>query len=222
MSLPQNHRYQSSRSLWLTFSFGMLGNDKMAIRRFVRKTKCMCSSCLLVVGSFRVSSSSSFSHPSTVTFFEVLMGRSSWSGRAEMMYLLAIHPTSPWAQSLNCFFRRASEPWSSNRGMGNWTIVVQVWSSCRRSQRASSSGADCVVVCSNPAGPTRPGCRAPVPISCCACLTHCEMRMARWLAFSCVMRAPPRSVWRKWRSAGELFLASVMVGHRSARSSTER
>ena len=91
------------------------------------KTRCMCSSCRRVVGSFRVSSSSSFSHPSTVTFLDVLIGRSSCSGRAEMKYLLAIHPISPCAQSLNCFFNKASEPWSSSLGMGNWTTAVPDW-----------------------------------------------------------------------------------------------
>ena len=83
------------------------GKERMAMRRFVLKTRCMCSSCLRVVGNFLVSSSSSFSHPSTVTFLEVLTGLSSWPGNAEMMYLLAIQPTSPCAQSLNCFFKRA-------------------------------------------------------------------------------------------------------------------
>ena len=43
MSFPQNHRYQSSRSLWVMFSFGMLGKERMAMRRLVRKTRCMCS-----------------------------------------------------------------------------------------------------------------------------------------------------------------------------------
>ena len=183
------------------------------MRRFVLKTRCMCSSCLRVVGNFLVSSSSSFSHPSTVTFLEVLIGLSSWSGNAEMMYLLAIQPTSPCAQSLNCFFKRASEPWSSSRGIGSWTTVVQVWRICLLSQSASSEGASCVAVCMSPAGPTRPWFSPPVPSSCWACLTHCEIRIAKWLVFSCVIKAPPRSVWRNWRSAGALFLASVMVGH---------
>lgn len=101
MSLPQNHRYQSSRSAWVTLSRGMLGNESFAISRLVRKIKCMCSNCLRVVGSFLVSSSSSFSQPSTVIFRLDLMGLSSCSGRAEMMYLLAIQPISPWEQCLN-------------------------------------------------------------------------------------------------------------------------
>ena len=68
------------------------------------------------------------------------MGLSSWSGSAEMMYLLAIQPTSPCAQSLNCFFNKASEPWSSNR-----TTTVHVWMSWRRSQRAQRG---CYLCCS--------------------------------------------------------------------------
>ena len=80
----------------------MLRHIKLGeLRESLRKTLCILSRCLRVVGSLRSSSSSSLSQPSTVTLRLVLNGFSSSSGRALTMYLALIKPNSPLEQKRN-------------------------------------------------------------------------------------------------------------------------
>ena len=91
-------------------------SDAVLTNRVVRKTMCILSSCLLVVGFALISSSSWPSHPPKVNLFEVFVGSSPSSGRALTRCLTWMKPTSPLATTRCCRFSRASLPWNSRRG----------------------------------------------------------------------------------------------------------
>ena len=108
----------------------------MHISRFVVNTVCIFCNCLIVVG-FALDSSSSSPSSAWISVFRFLMGRSSVSGRREMIWRLVKKPISPLRQYLNCFLRNVSEPCSS---IGGFRLLVLSWycaSSCALSHAMS-------------------------------------------------------------------------------------
>ena len=133
------------------------------------------------------------------------------AGRADTICLGAKYPISPFAQYLNCFFRKASLPWYSRRGLGVPVWEIQSFSMAILSHTASKLDLET---------PTEPHAAAPAVRPdwnmCFACSTA-------WKILIAVKFDPcwsnPFSPSLNFKSVGLCVRAKSAVVHRQARSS---